>query len=84
MLYLGMDSARHDDDIPNVEGLHMQFVELYGFPVPVEQWADRLTTLTCWTYNRQSILIRAMLEEMFEESDMWLVSEFPTVRHAGL
>ncbi|STJ58023.1 virulence protein msgA [Escherichia coli] len=25
-----------------------------------------------------------MLEEMFEESDMWLVSEFPTVRQAGL
>lgn len=40
MLYLGMDNARHDDDIPNVEGLHMQFVELYGFPVPVEEWAD--------------------------------------------
>ncbi|RTP84900.1 DinI family protein, partial [Enterobacter asburiae] len=25
-----------------------------------------------------------MLEEMFEESDMWLVSEFPTVRQVGL
>lgn len=35
-------------------------------------------------HNRQSILIRAMLEEMFEESDMWLVSEFPTVRQVGL
>lgn len=40
MLYLGMDSARHDDDIPNVEGSHMQCIELYGFPVPVEEWAD--------------------------------------------
>lgn len=29
-------------------------------------------------------LIRAMLEEMFEESDMWLVSEFPTVRQDSL
>ncbi|MDU7336433.1 MAG: DinI family protein, partial [Klebsiella pneumoniae] len=25
-----------------------------------------------------------MLEEMFEESDMWLVSEFPTVSQVGL
>ncbi|MEL7748332.1 DinI family protein, partial [Enterobacter cloacae] len=25
-----------------------------------------------------------MLEEMFEESDMWLVSEFPSVRQVGL
>lgn len=25
-----------------------------------------------------------MLEEMLEESDMWLVSEFPTVRQVGL
>ncbi|TXU91106.1 DinI family protein, partial [Enterobacter roggenkampii] len=23
-------------------------------------------------------------EEMFEDSDMWLVSEFPTVRQVGL
>ncbi|MBE4895040.1 DinI family protein [Enterobacter asburiae] len=28
--------------------------------------------------------LNRMLEEMFEESDMWLVSEFPTVRQAGL
>ncbi len=28
--------------------------------------------------------LNRMLEEMFEESDMWLVSEFPTVRQVGL
>ncbi|RAY36007.1 DinI family protein, partial [Enterobacter kobei] len=28
--------------------------------------------------------LNRMLEEMFEDSDMWLVSEFPTVRQAGL
>ncbi|HHG9099331.1 TPA: DinI-like family protein [Enterobacter roggenkampii] len=28
--------------------------------------------------------LNSMLEEMFEESDMWLVSEFPTVRQVGL
>lgn len=28
--------------------------------------------------------LNRMLEEMFEEADMWLVSEFPTVRQAGL
>ncbi|MDU5516664.1 MAG: DinI-like family protein [Cutibacterium avidum] len=28
--------------------------------------------------------LNRMLEEMFEESDMWLVSEFPTVRQAVL
>nr|DAM87286.1 MAG TPA: DinI-like family protein [Caudoviricetes sp.] len=27
--------------------------------------------------------LNRMLEEMFEESDMWLVSEFPTVRNMG-
>ena len=25
-----------------------------------------------------------MLEEMFDESDVWLVSEFPTVRQVGM
>jgi hypothetical protein len=28
--------------------------------------------------------LNRMLEDMFEESDMWLVSEFPTVRQVGL
>ncbi|EFH8873907.1 TPA: DinI family protein [Escherichia coli] len=28
--------------------------------------------------------LNRMLEDMFEESDMWLVSEFPTVRQIGL
>jgi hypothetical protein len=28
--------------------------------------------------------LNRMLEEMFEESDMWLVSEFPNVRQVGL
>lgn len=28
--------------------------------------------------------LNRMLEEMFEEADMWLVSEFPTVRQTGL
>ncbi|KJI82211.1 DinI family protein [Enterobacter asburiae] len=28
--------------------------------------------------------LNRMLEEMFEESDMWLVSESPTVRQVGL
>lgn len=28
--------------------------------------------------------LNRMLEEMFEEADMWLVSEFPTVRQVGL
>ncbi|PJD86035.1 DinI family protein [Enterobacter hormaechei] len=28
--------------------------------------------------------LNRMLEEMFEESDMWLFSEFPTVRQVGL
>ncbi|MFZ5257021.1 DinI family protein [Enterobacter roggenkampii] len=27
--------------------------------------------------------LNRMLEEMFEESNMWLVSKFPTVRQAG-
>lgn len=27
--------------------------------------------------------LNRMLEEMFEESDMWLVAEFPTVRKNG-
>ena len=27
--------------------------------------------------------LNRMLEEMFEESDMWLTSEFPTVRQNG-
>lgn len=39
MLYLGMDKERHDDDIPNVEGPFMQWIELYNFPIPVEEWA---------------------------------------------
>ncbi|QLR42799.1 DinI family protein [Enterobacter sp. RHBSTW-00994] len=28
--------------------------------------------------------LNRMLEDMFEESDMWLVSEFPTVHQVGL
>lgn len=28
--------------------------------------------------------LNRMLEEMFEESDMWLVSKFPSVRQAGM
>ncbi|WP_320732789.1 DinI family protein [Enterobacter roggenkampii] len=28
--------------------------------------------------------LNRMLEEMFEESDMWLVSEYPAVRQVGL
>ena len=28
--------------------------------------------------------LNRILEEMFEESDMWLVSEFPSVRQVGL
>ncbi|MDF3645714.1 DinI family protein [Enterobacter hormaechei] len=28
--------------------------------------------------------LNRMLEEMFDESDMWLVSEFPTVRQVGM
>lgn len=28
--------------------------------------------------------LNRMLEEMFEEADMWLVSEFPSVRQVGL
>ena len=28
--------------------------------------------------------LNRMLEDMFEEADMWLVSEFPTVRQVGL
>ncbi|EOW5702644.1 DinI family protein [Escherichia coli] len=28
--------------------------------------------------------ISAVVQEMFEEADMWLVSEFPTVRQVGL
>lgn len=28
--------------------------------------------------------LNRMLEEMFEEADIWLVSEFPTVRQVGL
>ncbi|ELM8259002.1 DinI-like family protein, partial [Escherichia coli] len=27
--------------------------------------------------------LNRMLEEMFDESDMWLTSEFPTVRQNG-
>ncbi len=27
--------------------------------------------------------LNRMLEEMFDESDIWLTSEFPTVRHNG-
>ncbi len=40
MLYLGMDKENHNDDLPNVEGSFMQWIELYGFAIPVEQWAD--------------------------------------------
>lgn len=40
MLYLGMDKERHNDDIPNVEGPYLQFIGLYGFTIPVEQWAQ--------------------------------------------
>ena len=39
MLYLGMDKDAHPD-LPNVEGPMLQFIELYGFPIPVEQWAE--------------------------------------------
>ncbi|EOI6843713.1 DinI-like family protein [Salmonella enterica] len=28
--------------------------------------------------------LNRMLEEMFDESDMWLVSEFPSVRQVGV
>ncbi|EBP9657971.1 DinI family protein [Salmonella enterica] len=28
--------------------------------------------------------LNRMLEEMFDESDMWLVSEFPSVRQVGM
>lgn len=28
--------------------------------------------------------LNRMLEEMFEEADMWLVSVFPTVRQVGM
>ena len=28
--------------------------------------------------------LNRMLEDMFEEADMWLVSEFPTIRQVGL
>ncbi|EPW0180531.1 DinI family protein [Enterobacter hormaechei] len=28
--------------------------------------------------------LNRMLEEMFDESDMWLTSEFPTVRQVGM
>ena len=40
MLYLGMDKERHNEGIPNVEGPFMQWIDLYGFAVPVEEWAD--------------------------------------------
>lgn len=39
MLYLGMNKDRHNEGIPNVEGPFMQWIELYGFPIPVEEWA---------------------------------------------
>lgn len=39
MLYLGMNTDRHNEGIPNVEGPFMQWIELYGFPIPVEGWA---------------------------------------------
>lgn len=35
-------------------------------------------------HNRQSISFVQCWEDMFEDSDMWLVSEFPTVRQVGL
>ena len=40
MLYLGMDKSTEHPDIPNVEGPFLQFIDLYGFPVPVEEWAE--------------------------------------------
>lgn len=40
MLYLGMDKSTEHPDIPNVEGPYLQFIELYGFAIPVEQWAQ--------------------------------------------
>lgn len=40
MLYLGMDKENHNDDLPNVEGPFMQWIELYDFAIPVEEWAE--------------------------------------------
>lgn len=39
MLYLGMNKDRHSEGISNVEGPFMQWIDLYGFPIPVEVWA---------------------------------------------
>uniref|UniRef100_A0AAU8EEG9 Uncharacterized protein n=1 Tax=Klebsiella phage vB_Kpn2-P2 TaxID=3230849 RepID=A0AAU8EEG9_9VIRU len=39
MLYLGMNKDRHNEWFPNVEGPFMQWIELYGSPIPVEVWA---------------------------------------------
>lgn len=39
MLYLGMDMAPDVIYVPPVEGTITTFIELYGFAIPVEEWA---------------------------------------------